>query len=153
MSVLAMKLMSLWSTEAVSIEVKGETARERYRCSRSLLQDNCFLLYCKDHTVPPLLILLPYRENKFSLLSVKSMKEAILSQNMTNPLAFIRRILFRSILFSPICSRICSLVTFSDNLIFSIFLQHYISKLVKYLRFNFLSVQVSEPYKAILFRS
>ena len=49
-----------------------------------------------------------------------------------------------------ICSRTCSLVTFSDHFIFSILLQHHISKLSKYLHSNFLSVQVSEPYKAVL---
>ena len=36
---------------------------------------------------------------------------------------FPRRILFRSVLFSPIRSRISSLVTFSDQFIFSILLQ------------------------------
>ena len=58
--------------------------------------------------------------------------------------------LFRSVLFSPIRPRTCSLVTFSENVIFSIDLQHHISKLSKYFRSNFLSVQVSEPYKAML---
>ena len=37
-----------------------------------------------------------------------------------------------------------------DHFIFSILLQHHFSKLSKYFRFNFLSVQVSEPYKAML---
>ena len=44
--------------------------------------------------------------------------------------------------YSP---RTCSLVTFSDNFILFIFLQHYISKLSKDFRSNFLSIQVSEP--------
>jgi hypothetical protein len=42
------------------------------------------------------------------------------------------------------------LVIFSDHFIFSILLQHRISKLSKYFRSNFLSVQVSEIYKAML---
>ena len=44
-------------------------------------------------------------------------------------MAFLRRLLFRSVLFFPIRSRTCSLVTFSDHFIFSILLQHHISKL------------------------
>ena len=59
-------------------------------------------------------------------------------------LTFVRSILFKSLLFSPIRSRTASSFTFSDNLIFSVFLQHYISKLSKYFRSKFLSVQASE---------
>ena len=54
------------------------------------------------------------------------------------------------VLFSPIRSRTCSLVTFSDHFIFSIILQHPFLKLSRYFRSNFLSVQVSGPYKAML---
>jgi hypothetical protein len=64
-------------------------------------------------------------------------------------LDLICRILFRSVHFSPICSRTSSLVTFSDHFI-SILLQLNISKLSKHFRSNFLSVQVFEPYKAML---
>ena len=42
------------------------------------------------------------------------------------------------------------LLTFSDHFVFSIFRQHHISKLSKYFRSNFLSVQISEPYKEML---
>ena len=42
-------------------------------------------------------------------------------------LSVLRRILFRSVLLSPICSRTSSLVTFSYHIIFSILLQHHIS--------------------------
>ena len=52
-------------------------------------------------------------------------------------LAFLHRILFRSVLFSPLCSRTSSLVTFSDHFIFSILVQHHISKLFKYKSNNF----------------
>ena len=55
-------------------------------------------------------------------------------------LAFLSRMLFRSVLFSPIHSRTCSF-TFCDHLIFSILLQHHISKLFNYFCSNFLSVQ------------
>ena len=58
-------------------------------------------------------------------------------------------ILFKSVLSSSICSR-TSLVTFSEHFIFSILLQHHISKLSKYFCSNFLDPQVSEPYKAML---
>ena len=70
--------------------------------------------------------------------------------NFFSELAFLRRILFRSVLFSAIHSRTCSLVTFSGHFIFSIVLHYYIPKLSKYFRSNFLSVQVSGPYKAML---
>ena len=64
--------------------------------------------------------------------------------------AFLLRILFISLLFSPIRSRTSSSVNFYDHFIFSIFLQHHIWKLSKYFLSNFLSVQVSEPYRAML---
>ena len=87
----------------------------------------------------------------FRHLSFKNiMKEAISSQNMTNPISFLRRILFRSVFFSPIRSRTLSLVTFSYHFIFSILLQQHISKLSKHFCSNFLSVQISEQYKAML---
>ena len=47
-------------------------------------------------------------------------------------LAFLWLILFRSALFSPICSRTSSLVIFSDHFTVSIFFQHQILKLFKY---------------------
>ena len=43
--------------------------------------------------------------------------------------------------------KIWSLFVFSDHFIIFILLLHHISKLSKYFRSNFLSVQVSEPYK------
>ena len=66
------------------------------------------------------------------------MKEAISYQNMTNLIGFSNKVknLFISYFLWPF--------------IFSILLQHHISKFSKYFRSNFLSVQVSEPYKAIL---
>ena len=64
-------------------------------------------------------------------------------------LAFLLRILFSSVLFSLMTSRTFSLVTLSDNFIFSILLQHNISKLSKYSRSNFLNVQISEPYNSM----
>ena len=42
-------------------------------------------------------------------------------------LTFLRGMLFRSVLFYPIRSRTCSLVTFSDHFIFSILLEHQYS--------------------------
>ena len=65
-------------------------------------------------------------------------------------LAFLHRILIRSVLFFPIRSRTCSLVNFSEHFIFYILLQHHISNLSKYFHSSFLSVQVSEPYKVML---
>ena len=62
-------------------------------------------------------------------------------------LDFLRRILLRSVLFSHISSRPCSLVTFSDHSILSILLQHHISKISKYFRSNSLSDQVSSHIK------
>ena len=59
-------------------------------------------------------------------------------------LTFLHRVLFRSVLFPSIRTR-NSLVTLYFHFIFSILLQHHISKFFLYLRSNFLSVQVSEP--------
>ena len=63
---------------------------------------------------------------------------------------FLRRILFVSDIFFPVCSRTSSLITLFDHFIFSILLQHHISGISKYFRSNFLSVLVSESYKAML---
>ena len=77
------------------------------------------------------------------------MKKAISSQNITNPIDFSPQDIFRSNRFSPKRLKTCSLVTFCDHIIFSILLQD-ISKLSKYFRSYFHSVQVSEPYEAML---
>ena len=50
------------------------------------------------------------------------MKKANSFQNMTDQLALLHRILFRSVLFFPLRSRNSTLVTFSDHFIFSILL-------------------------------
>ena len=55
-------------------------------------------------------------------------------------LASLRRILFRSVFFSPIRSK-ASLVTFSDHIIVFIPLHHHISKLCKNFRSNFFGWQ------------
>ena len=68
------------------------------------------------------------------------MKKAFYSENLSNPLTFLRRMLFRNALFSPIRSRTCSLVTFSDNIISSVLLQHHSLKLSKYFLSNFLQI-------------
>ena len=68
-------------------------------------------------------------------------------------LAFLRRILFRSVLFSPIRLRTCSLVTFYNHFIFPILLHHHISKFSKYFRTSFLSVQVSLPPNILFLKS
>ena len=44
------------------------------------------------------------------------MKEAVSSQNMTDPIIFLRRILFRSVLFSPIRPRTCSFQSISNKI-------------------------------------
>ena len=75
--------------------------------------------------------------------SMASWRRQFLLRIWTIQLAFLRRILFISVLLFPICS----LVTSSGHFIFSIPLQHHISELSKYFRTNFLSVQVSKPYK------
>ena len=78
------------------------------------------------------------------------MNKAISSQYVTNPIGFSHLMLFRNDLFSFIRFQNFFICTFSDHFIFSIFLQRHILKLSKYFRSNFLSVQASEPYKAML---
>ena len=77
------------------------------------------------------------------------MKESISSQNMTNPIRISTFLLFYVGYYLG-RSTTCSLVTYSDQFIFSILLQHHISKLSKYFCSSFLIVQVSEQYKAML---
>jgi hypothetical protein len=89
-------------------------------------------------------LLLPTTSYYHHLSFNSIMKETISSHNMPIQLAFLHRILFRSVLFIPVCSTTCSLVTFSGHFIFSNLFQHHISKLS-----NFLCVQASEPYKAM----
>jgi hypothetical protein len=62
-------------------------------------------------------------------------------------LAFLVFIVFRIFLSSFILSNIPSFLKWSVQLIFSILLQHYISKLSRYLWITFRSAQVSAPYK------
>ena len=77
------------------------------------------------------------------------LKEAIYSQNMTDPIGFSTKDnIYKCPLFSYAFMNL--FITFSGHFIFSILLQHHISKLSKYFRSNFLSVQVSEQYKAML---
>ena len=58
-------------------------------------------------------------------------KKAIPSQIWPIQLAILHRILFKSVLFSPIRSRTCSLVTFSDHFVFSIYYVHVIINCVR----------------------
>ena len=82
-------------------------------------------------------------------ISIKSLLGASWITNIIHKIRSIQLALLR-ILFSLVSSITWSVFTFSDHFIFSILLQHHISKLVKYLRPNFLSVQVSEPDKTVL---
>ena len=69
------------------------------------------------------------------------MKKAISLRIWPIQLDFLGRILFRSVLFSPISSRTCWLVTFSEHFTFSILLLHHIWKLV---------IRISLTYLVIL---
>jgi hypothetical protein len=65
-------------------------------------------------------------------------------------LAFLRLIVWRMFLPSFTLCNTASLFTWSVQLIFSILLQHHISKLSRYFWSSFQRVQVSAPYKAVL---
>ena len=95
------------------------------------------------------LLLLPTPFTSIIFISMASLRRQFLLSIWPIQLTFLLKILFWSVLWSLIRPRTCSLVTFSDYFIFSIFLQHHISKLSEYFRSNFLSIQVSEPFKTI----
>ena len=99
--------------------------------------------------------------NSFQLPPMEARRVQFFSQN---PFDF-SALLFRSVLFSPICPRMSPLVTFSEHFVFSILVQQDISKFSKYfrsnffsvqvfdskyLRSNFLHIQISEPYNLLL---
>ena len=92
-------------------------------------------------------LLLPIPFTSFIWPLMSSWRRQFLARIWPNQLTFLR-----SVFFSPISSRPVSLVPFPDHFIFYILLQHHISKLSKYFRSNFLSFQVSEPYKTLLKR-
>jgi hypothetical protein len=114
-----------------------------FRSSAFFFSSQYLLLFLKSCRSCVLLIPTPF----ISVIcpSIVSWRRQFLLKIWPIQLAFLRRILFRSVFFYPKRSRTCSLVTFSDHFIFFILLQHHISKLFKYFRSNFLSVQVSEP--------
>ena len=118
-----------------------------FRSSASSFNFQYLLLFLKSSRGCVLLLVLP---TPFTFVICPSWRRQFLLRIRPIQLVFLHTILFRSVLFSPIRSRTCLLVTFSDHCIFSILLQYHIWKLFKYFRSNFLSVQISEPYKAML---
>ena len=77
--------------------------------------------------------------------SMASWRRQFLLRNWPIQLVFQRRILFRSVLFSPIRLITSSLVTPTGHFIISILLQHRILKFSNYFFIPVLSVPVSEP--------
>ena len=111
-----------------------------FRSSASSFSSQYLLLFLKSSKS---YVLLPTPFTSVICPSMASWRRQFLLRIWPIHLAFLRRILFIiSVLFSTIRSRICSLVTFSDHLIFSILLQHHISKLSKCFRSNFLLFSV-----------
>ena len=95
-----------------------------FRSSASSFSSQYLLLFLKSSRscvciLPPLFI-------SIICPSMASWTGQFLLRIWPNQLAFQCKILFRSDVFSPIRSRTCSLVTFSDHFIFSILLQHHI---------------------------
>ena len=119
-----------------------------FRSSASSFSSQYLLLFLKPSRSCVVLLPTPFTSVIFP--SMPSWRRQFLLRIWAIQFTFLRRILFRSVLFSPIRSRTGSLVTFSDHFIFSVFLQNYLSKPSKYFRSNFLSVQISELYKAML---
>ena len=119
-----------------------------FRSSASSFSSQYLLLFLKSSRSCVLLLPTPFTFVIYP--SMASWRGQFILRIPSIQLTFLRRILFRSVLFCSIWSRTCSLVTFSDHFIFYIILQHHILKLSKYFRSYFHSVQVSEPYKAVL---
>ena len=119
-----------------------------FRSSASSFSSQYLLLF--PNSSRNWVLLIPIHFTSVICPSLASWRRQFLLRIWRIQLTFLRSILFKSVPFSSTYSTFCSLVTFSGHFIFSILLQHHISKLSEYFSFNFLSVQVSEPYKAML---
>ena len=101
-----------------------------FQSSASFFSSQYLLLFLKSSRSCVLLLPTPF--TSVICPSAASWIRQFLLRIWPIQLAFLRRILFNSVLFSPISSRTCSFVTFSHHFIFSNLLQHHISKLSKY---------------------
>ena len=119
-----------------------------FRSSASSFSSQYLLLFLKSSRSCVRLFPTPF--TSVICTSMASWRRQFLLRIWLIQLAFLRRILFRSDLFSPIRSRTCSLVTFSGHFIFSILFRHHISKLSKYFRSNFLSGSSSSLSRIVL---
>ena len=115
--------------------------------SASSFSSQYLLLFLKSSRSCVLLLLLTHFTSVI-FPSMASWRRQFLLKICQIKLAFLLRILFRSV-FSAVCSKISSLITFSGHFIVSILLQHHL-KLSKYFYSNFLSVHVSEPHNIML---
>ena len=88
-----------------------------FRSSASSFSSQYLLLFLKSSRICVLFLPTP-----FASVMKASWKRQFLLRIWPIQLLFLRRILFRCVLSSPIRSRTCSLVTFSDHFIFSILL-------------------------------
>ena len=84
-----------------------------FRPSASSFNSHYLLLFLKSSRSCVLLFPTPF--TSIICLSMASWRRQFLVRIWPIHLAFLCRILFRSVLFSPIRSRTCSLVTFSDH--------------------------------------
>ena len=100
----------------------------------------CFLI------IMVLLLLLPIPYNCLICPSKESWRRQFDLRISPFQLTFLRRMLFRSALFSPILSIISSSFLFSGHFIFSILLYHHNSMLPKCFQSNFPNSQTSKPY-------
>ena len=104
-----------------------------FRCSASSFNSHYLLLFLKSSRS---CVVLPTPFTSVICPSMASWRRQFLLR-MTDPIGFSTKDII-CVLFSPIRSRTCSLVTFSHHFIFSILLQHHISKLSRYFRSIFL---------------
>ena len=110
---LVSRSMDLWKITSIFSICSCVIRRFHLHWSSASL---ALIIFCFSHygVVFFFIILLSFRHLYLNGI----VKKAISSQNMSNPISFLRRILFRSVLFSPTLSTISSLVTFPDHFIF-----------------------------------
>ena len=142
---LTRRSMDLWKVTCISYLCSIENYRfHLFWFSASSFNSQYLLLFLKSSRSCVLFLPTP-----FTSVVCPSRRQFLL-RIWPIQLAFLSRILLFRRVLSPICPRTCSLVTFCDHFIFFILLQQHIFKLSKCFHSNFLSVQVSEPYKAML---
>jgi hypothetical protein len=145
---LIISSLDLWKITCICLYLRYKLSFPSFLSSTSSFSFQYLLVFLKSSR--SFVLLLPIHFTSVMSPLMASWTRQFLLRIWPTQLNFLRRILFRSSLFSSTRSRTSSLVTFSSHFSSSILLQYHVSKLFKYIRSNFHSVQVSELFSALL---